>query len=339
MGKQAGSLDKNEEKVKEFIDLNKKDDAVKLLLEMIVTCAKARQFKKAESLREQIIEINSMALNEIIKSAEVIESEKSKAIDRDHKKTWSPIYDSMSDEEINAFYFSLKKAKILPGKMIMKQGRMNNKLFLVDSGILNVIHEQNQAEFFIKEVSKGEPVGVKTFFSISLATTSVIAREPVKLHYLERDTFNKILKKFPGIVSKIESLSSKLINGKTEEILKKKSLERRQHKRHIVIGKVAAYILNAKGTPNKKPIIGILEDISEGGLAFSIRQSKQEMARQFLGRKVLLKIKFDKNSGNLTRDGLVTSVHNQLFNNYTINFKFLKPLSSNKVEEILHQDL
>lgn len=327
-----------EKRIKILIDQDRKDDAVKLLFEMVVDCARARQFEKAESLRKQIMDVNSMALTEIINSAEIIETEKAKAIDQRHKNIWAQLYDGLNEEEINAFYFSLKRAKIKSGTMIMKQGRVNNRLFLIDSGVFNIIHGQGGSEVFLKRIMPGEPVGLQTFFSISLATTSTFSMDEAKFHYLERDSMKKLVEKFPGFDSKLENICSKLTHKKVENILKEKAVERRRHKRFRSAGKVSAYPLDSNGKPVNTPILGVLEDISEGGLGFSIRQSKQETARLLLGRRVLLHILPEKQTAKIPKNGIITSVYNQLFNNYMINFRFQKPMSHTQVMDLITTD-
>jgi len=320
------SLGIKEKQVKELIGQNQTDDAIQLLFEMIVENAKKKQFIKAEKFRRQIIDLNSMALNEIINSAEIIESEKAKAIDLDHKKRWMPLYNKLSDEETNDLYYSLKKINLMPGKMIMQESRINNRLFLIDSGILKVIHEHDRAEVFLKEVGKGEPVGIKSFFTISCATTTVITIGPVSLHYLDRETFTRLIEKHPRIDVKLENLCSILVKKKVEDLIKDKSMERRRHKRFSASGKVAVYFLNTKGEPNKIPIYGMLEDISEGGCRFSIRQAIKETARLFLGRQALLNIESVKGGKKIAKNGRVTSVYSQHLEYYSINFMFKKPL-------------
>jgi CRP-like cAMP-binding protein len=332
------SLSENEKRVTHLIDNGEKDNAVKLLFDMVVSAAKSGQFNKADSYRRKIMDINSMALTEIVNAAEIIEHEKAKAIDQSHKKLWHLLYDQMSEEEANAFYFSLKKGKVKTGTTIIKQGRMNNRLFFLDSGLLNIIDEKGKKQTFIKKVMPGEPVGYDTFFSISLATVTVFCLDAVSVHYLERVAFNKLLETFPGFDSKLASICSKLAKEKIEDILKKKSMDRRQHERFRAVGKIVAYPLDKEGNPIKTSIIGVLEDISQGGLGFSIRQSKQETARVFLGQKFLLNIIPDNQAGKIPKNGIVTSVFNQMFNNYTINFRFQKPLSHSQVLDLATQE-
>lgn len=333
------SLIESEKKVQELIAQDKKDDAVKLLFDMVVACAKAKQFQKAEDLRQQILDVNSMALNEIINSAEIIESEKAKAIDQNHKKLWEKLYDQISDEETNDFYFSLKKIKLAPGKIIIRQGRINNRIFLIDSGSLNIFIEHDNKGVFLKNLEKGQLVGLKTFFDISLSTYTVITKEEVTLHYLEKEAFNKVVMKHAGFDKKLESLCKSFLTTEITEILQQKSMDRRRHIRFKASGRVTAHILNTEGKPDDKRLVGDLEDISLGGISFSIQQSNKETAQLLLGRQFLIKIATGIDEKvKLSCNGRVTSVQNLLFNSYLINFKFHKLISSGQAEAFAVSD-
>ena len=60
-----------EKLLKNYIKEGKKELAVKLLFELIVKHARANHFSKADILREKLFEVDSMALTEIVKSAEI----------------------------------------------------------------------------------------------------------------------------------------------------------------------------------------------------------------------------------------------------------------------------
>lgn len=68
------------------------------LFRSIVTHAKAKDFVKAESLREKLIDLDPMALNEIITSAEIIEQEKKEEMSQDHLSLW-PVLSGQVDQE------------------------------------------------------------------------------------------------------------------------------------------------------------------------------------------------------------------------------------------------
>ena len=99
------SMSDSEKKVEQLIANDDTDVAVKMLYEMIIQCARAKKFPEAEKFRERILEVDPMALNEIISSAEIIEEEKTQALDSIHLEIWSNLYDKLSTEEKNALFF------------------------------------------------------------------------------------------------------------------------------------------------------------------------------------------------------------------------------------------
>ena len=72
-------LSHQEELIDQYVKENNKEAAVKLLFDLIVSYAKKKNFEKAETLREKLFEVDSMALNEIIKSGDIIEEEKTES--------------------------------------------------------------------------------------------------------------------------------------------------------------------------------------------------------------------------------------------------------------------
>ncbi len=97
----------SEKMVDQHIGNDDTNAAVKLLFKLIVQSAREKNFTKAEQLRERMLEVDPMALDEIISSAEIIEEEKSQALDPIHMQIWSKLYDRLDTEEKNELYFSL----------------------------------------------------------------------------------------------------------------------------------------------------------------------------------------------------------------------------------------
>ena len=75
-----------------------------------------------------------MALAEILGSNKIIVLGKASTINYYHQKTWANLYIAMTQDEGNAIYERLKQREFAPGKIIIKQGTINNTLFLIDSG-------------------------------------------------------------------------------------------------------------------------------------------------------------------------------------------------------------
>ena len=87
------------------------------------------------------MELDPMALTEIVDSAEIIEAEKATTIDDDHQTIWTKLYDSLTLEEGNSFYQKLKQREFPPGKVLTQQGKINNTLFFTLCNLYIVKYE------------------------------------------------------------------------------------------------------------------------------------------------------------------------------------------------------
>jgi hypothetical protein len=137
-------LSEKEKLVDQHIKENNKDLAVKLLYDLIVKNAEEKNFSRAEALREKLFEVDSLAINEIVKSAEVIEAEKMGTIDPDHLDMWSPLYDTLTKEEKIALYFGMKDATYEAEHIIFRQGELNSNLYFIVSGQLSMFYHKEK---------------------------------------------------------------------------------------------------------------------------------------------------------------------------------------------------
>lgn len=262
---------------------NNKPEAVRLLLELITVCAKQRDFESAEAFQKQIYDISPLALKEIIRSAEIIEEEKSGAIDKEHKKIWSKLYNLLNADESNAFYYSLKHAVYGPGEVVFTQGENNPRLYMINKGRAKLVYAVNNTEIFLKVLSPGEITGEETFFSNTVCTTTCITHGEVELSYLEAEVRKRWEKESPVLESKLLEFTSKV--EKAWDMLQKRQLDRRRHKRVNVYGKGTAQLITSSGEPLGKPFYMDVCDVSRGGLCFFCHIGKREAARYLLGRR------------------------------------------------------
>jgi hypothetical protein len=72
---------------------------VQELFARIKQCLTAGDIATAESLRETLLGADTLALTEIVASAELIEEAKLAGIDRNHLQTWDALYKTLSSEE------------------------------------------------------------------------------------------------------------------------------------------------------------------------------------------------------------------------------------------------
>jgi len=319
-------LSQKEKSIDQYLSEDNKDAAVKVLFDLIVAYAKQKDFPKAEALRDRLFEVDPMALNEITKSADIIDEEKDRAIDKDHRETWAKLYEILKTEEANVYYFAMKENTYNKDQAVFSVGDRNNNLYFIDSGELEMIFTKEDEKILIKKLGPGELAGEDTFFyTTAFRTVSLIANSQSKLRYLEKGVLEKWKEEFPGIEQKLYDYCRK--SGMVPDLLEKKGLDRRIHKRIELSGRATLQFLNASGGPNGKPFIAGLSDIGLNGLSFSLRISKKETARKLLGLKLNMKFELPRTPApqKIDQNGTLVGIGYPLLDDYSIHVRVDKP--------------
>lgn len=255
-------------------------------------------------------------------------------------KTWSTLFDSLTKEEADALYHSLKEVYYETDAFIYHQGEINFRLFFVHQGNLVLAYDQDDEDIWIKTVKPGDIAGYDSFFQVSLTTTSLLAATDARVNYLDRHDLSQIQEKFPFLEEKLRRYCITLDN--LSGILKENGMERRAHPRARINPKVSVQFLDASGKPEGKMLRGDIHDISAGGLSFSI-QSSRELSHQLLDR--LLNVKFILQTVNsdleIDQNGTVVSAsaksHNRLFIHLRLDSKLIHLPSARVLSEIYRE--
>jgi len=319
-----------EKLLEKYLQENNKESAVELMFDLIAQNATAKNFSKAEQLREKLFEVDPMALDRIVKSAEIIETAKIAAIDPVHRDIWSHLYKRLTKEEKIALYYGMKKASYEAEQIIFRQGEVNSNLYFINAGRLKTFYHKDKHGILLKTIGPGDIAGEDTFFSNSTCTFSMMADSAVKLNFLEKTVLQKWHDEAPTLASKLQAYCAELES--INDLLQKKELERRAHRRFVVYGSATIQI-TAK--PDNKVFKGDLSDISASGLSFVMSTSSKE-ADMLLGRHLNLKLAFDQAFPELRidRNGSIVGIHHQIFNEYLINVKWEEPLDDDTIERI-----
>ena len=334
-----GDLSEHEKLIEGYLSEDNQEAAVQLLFDLIVKSAEEKHFEQAEALRDRLFEVDSMALSEIVKAGEIIETEKSNAIDKSHLDTWSELYDGLAPVEANALYYGMEAVDIPADQMLFEQGDICPRLYFIDKGRLKVFYRQADKAIMLKTFDDGDIIGEDTFFfSDAICTTSVITDSPVKLYILEKDCLAQLNENAPGLEPKLKDYCHKLES--VADLLKAESLERRLKERLNSPGKVNVQNLDPENKPEGLPFRGELLDISASGLAFIIKTTEKSTARM-LGRKLNMDLSFAELESDLefNRGATVVAVNSQPFNEYYIHAQFdknLDPIGLDELQELLH---
>lgn len=321
-----------EEEIFQLAAKGNTDAAKKQLFDLVVSCARKKDFSNAERLRERIYEIDPMALMEIIQSGDIIEEEKSGAISSDHLQIWANLLKVMTVEEFNAIYHEMEERAYKPEEVIISQGSKNDKLFFINQGSVRVSHKGGEKELFVKNLESGDIAG-ENFFNASVCTVSLTAQQQTSISVLNRESMGLLEQRMPGIESKLLGYYSRYSDLYAE--MKKKGMDRRIHERYKLDRKIQLQIVD----DNKRVLSsfkGALTDISQGGLSFSVRITKKENSRLLLGRNILISIPMTGLADTIL-GGLVIGVQvfDLVLSDYSVHVKFKKQLEEDQLKTIL----
>ncbi len=262
--------------------------ASKLLYNKCIEAAKEKNFEEAEMLRDRILEIDPNALAEVIQAGEKIEEERSSSITLNHISIWQDLYDSLTTEEFNALYYSLKGREYSAGSVVVEQGMNNPCLYFINSGQARLTCWRGDDEIFLKKLGPGEIIGAGPFFDVSVWTVSLTVFGKTNLHILERGKFLELMDKYPGIEPCLYDYCLK--TETVSDLLLRSGEDRRKYARFPVAILVNHTLLDESGQPSMRSFKGKIADISSGGLSFNIRISRKENARLLLGKGITTSI-------------------------------------------------
>ena len=211
---------------------------------------------------------------------------------------------------------------------------VNSKLYLIDEGQLKMVFHKEEEEFLIKELNTGDIIGDDSFFYMTVATASLITLSPVEFHILGKEVLKKWEEESPALVSKLTNYCLEF--EKIDKLLSKKNLDRRSHERIKIPVKMSIKPMDDSGVPMEEAITGTLADISEGGLSFYIKTSKERAANMFMGPKLNMQFSLPTEGPprQIEQKGTVVGVHYHLYD-YSVNIKFDKLLAERIIKEIL----
>ena len=318
------SITEQEKIIDQYINEGNQDEAAKALFNLIVECAKKKDFIKAEALREKLFEVAPMALNEITKSGDIIDEEKSVSIDDGHRKAWSELYSALNTEEANELYFDLRENEYDEGQIIFNIGDNDTRLYLFDSGDVKMVFIKDD-ENAIKVLGPGDTAGKDTFFyTTAFRTFSLVAGSGAKLRILEREVLERWKNSAPGLEKKLNDYCFK--DGGIAEYCHKHGIDRRFNKRKKISGKVGVQLLNPSGAPTGKQFTGALNEISMAGLSFTFKLSNNEVAHKLLGvkTKTQLVVPDGDSSKKIEQTGEIVGIGYHVLADHSLHIRFDK---------------
>jgi cyclic nucleotide-binding protein len=288
---------------------DKKDAAKEILVQLIEKTAQLKKFNEAEALRLRLIDIDSMALSEIIKAAEIIEEAKSSSVDQDHVLIWSELYDLLSTEEFNALYHALEHETYSTETMLVKQGDPQDRLFLINKGRVKLFVKEEENETLVKTLGHGSILGGLSFFDDSVWTLNASSMGEVEVSTLSMESVDEWEEEYLGLEAKLQDYCIR--TDRVNDFFIASGTERRKDERQPLTRAIYISLLDDEGQVTDTVIHGDCNDISVGGISFLSRITQRKQARTLLGRHVKIFFKeFEEEKEGTSYVGTVVAVRN-----------------------------
>lgn len=334
----ADSMEQLEHQVMTLISQGEIERAGKKLFDSAVAAAQDKDFSTAELLRDKLIEINPLALSEVIRLGEIIDEEKDTSISNHHIAVWSELYEKMSTDEFNALYYAMRQESYRRHEDIIKIGETEPSLFFLNTGFVSLTCPTGTRNTFLKKLQPGEVIGVGQFFSVSVWTISMTAQTETQMNVLSREKFKPLQDDFPELESKLHEFCMQY--DTIPELLKMAGSDRREFPRYSVSVIINNMLLDPYGNTGKRKFKGEMVDISKGGLCFSIQISSRENARLLLGRQIITEITLI-NGDILKCFGTIVGVKFSEISTriFTVHVKFYHTLEQENVNQVLNLEI
>jgi len=260
--------------------------ALKKMFDLVVSCAKKKDFFNAERLRDQIYKIDSMAVTEIIELNEIIDAEKTKTIAQHDLLKWNDLREKMTEDQFNRLFYALEIKIIKDGTTFVTIGEIADELYFIHFGPVRVSYSEGENERTLMTLESGAIFG-DNFFGSTFWTVSLTAPDIAKVLILNRNKFDELEKIIPQLGSILQSFY--IDSNYIEKLIKLMRIERRKHERYSVERGIYVQVPSKK-TGNEAPFKAQLKNISQGGLSFGVRISNRETIRQLLGEGVKMSV-------------------------------------------------
>ncbi len=325
-----------EKLIDQYVEQGDQENAAKLLLETITKFAKVKNFTKAEELREKLYEAAPMALKEIVRSGEIIETEKSRILDKKYLEIWARLFNTLTTDETNTLYFAMKTKAFKAGQPVFEQGQLDSRMYFIKKGRFQMVYHDRFGlqEAVLRELTPGDIANDEAFFSFTVCTTSLIAVTDAELFFLEKNILTEWEKKYPGIENKLREFSH--LFEKVGDLIQKSGLQLRGHKRVKISRDAMVQPLDDSGTPLRSPYRVSLFDISAGGVSYGFKLSKKEDAGNLLDSWINIQTVYQNQTGKhkITSNGKIVAVHLQPFGESGVHVQFEELLAEQIIVDI-----
>lgn len=311
---------------------------VQELLGRIKQCVSVGDIETAEDLHEVLLASSGEAPEEVLASAEIIDEARVAGIEKNHLQIWDELYDMMASREKAIFYNSLKERTFPQKSILIKQGSLNEQLFLVEQGHVAAILTKEKTNNLILQVGKGGFVGEDTFFGMSTCASSVLAESEVVVKILEKKCVREWAVTAPDLYDKVKAFCR--LHDRYEEAYQIKRPQKSRFHRVSVSGVVRADIMDSGMKPTGKKFKASIGNVSRSGACFFIKSSSREVAGSLLSEplRMIFSVGEKNDLVEFMAMGTVVRIRFHLENDYSVHVKFLSPLGKEKLKYLQEKE-
>ena len=322
------------QQIEELLGLGKKGEAIDRILVAIETAARGRQFEQAETLRDWLMQIDSMALRQIIRAAEIIEQAKRASVSREFQQTWKELELALSSEEFSSLYHAMTPRVFAKDDMVARQGEFTSSLFFINTGRVQLYAVSQDREIPLKICAAGEIMGAANFFEISVWTVNAKSLG-AELYVLTREKLQRQKEQYPALAGKLLDFCTRFPSPNA--LFNKTGRTRRKFERKKAVGRASMVVLDEQEKETGIGAKGDILDVSRGGLSFSLRFSKKKNAEALLGRKIRITMRSDSSNASVTCNAKVVAVRccDFIGSDYSLHVEFPKELDNAQLQQVL----
>jgi len=279
---------KIESEIKYALQAGDTEAAGQILYRESFAAAEEKDFVTAEILRDRLLEIDPMALSDVLRLSQTIELEKEDTTAINPRYIWLDLEEEMTAEQRELFFDGMRTARYAKGTIISHNGEIDPSLYFIDAGNVGLSYGSEINDTFLKKMQPGDILGAEQFFSASVWTVTLKALTEVRVHVLDSATLQEIKATFPEIEGILRRYCRQY--EQIPKLLEVSGEDRRLFPRNSGELVIKNVLLDPYGKKGKHYFKGNLIDISQGGLSFNIKISRSEKSRLLLGRQILTTI-------------------------------------------------
>lgn len=324
-----------EQLVAEFAADRSIEQATDLLFSKSVEYAREKDFETAERLRDRLFEANPGAIDKILEVDNIIAFERQSRVPISYLELWRKLQNTLGVQLFEQFYNSVEAETYRAGDIITKEGERDDRLYFINTGEISLHCKTGSSDTFLKRLRAGSVVGREQFFTASVSTITMKAVSFVELHVLRREVLAGLEVDCQEVENKIHDYCLGAIY--VPDLLKISGVDRRNSVRYKLSVKIKIQLFDAYGRPGLRPFVSLLQDVSQGGLCFSIGISSKENARLLLGRKVQADVEI-AGGNHVKLEGSIVGVVPDycVTGSYRINVKMFETVPQAEIKYLLN---